>query len=164
MQVYPIPLYEFSDWLDRHFSALQHCRRHNSPFFTTCDRARIHTYLWRVPPDFLRVFANVDLQVAEKILQKPESYIAVSYTYNEYLSFGGSFDPAFLLSVVSTMCTLFEWKSSSYLRSLSPLLALRTIIMVYWTDFPRKYQPTGKRAIQPRIFQVLQGEARYRRN
>jgi phenylpyruvate tautomerase len=33
-------------------------------------------------------------------LGKPEKYIAVSYRYNEFLSFRGTFEPAFLLTVV----------------------------------------------------------------
>ncbi|KAN0127572.1 Tautomerase/MIF [Lactarius tabidus] len=36
-----------------------------------------------------------------ELLKKPEKYIAISYRYNENLSFGGSFEPTFQLTVVS---------------------------------------------------------------
>ncbi|KAF8274267.1 Tautomerase/MIF [Lactarius quietus] len=35
------------------------------------------------------------------LLKKPEKYILISYRYNEFLSFNGSFNPAFQLGVVS---------------------------------------------------------------
>ncbi|KAL1950949.1 hypothetical protein VTO73DRAFT_98 [Trametes versicolor] len=38
---------------------------------------------------------------AAKTLDKPESYISVSYQYHEHLTFAGSFDPAFLLYITS---------------------------------------------------------------
>jgi len=38
---------------------------------------------------------------AAKTLGKPEVYISVSYTYNENLTFNGSFDPAFLMTITS---------------------------------------------------------------
>ncbi|OJT08020.1 Macrophage migration inhibitory factor [Trametes pubescens] len=38
---------------------------------------------------------------AAEALGKPESYISVSYHYQEYLTFAGSFDPAFLLYITS---------------------------------------------------------------
>jgi phenylpyruvate tautomerase len=34
------------------------------------------------------------------MLKRPEKYVLVSYRYNEFLSFNGSFDPAFQLTVV----------------------------------------------------------------
>lgn len=40
-------------------------------------------------------------QFAAETLNKPESYISVSYLYQEHLTFAGSFDPAFLLYIVS---------------------------------------------------------------
>ncbi|EIW60867.1 Tautomerase/MIF [Trametes versicolor FP-101664 SS1] len=38
---------------------------------------------------------------AAETLNKPESYISVSYLYQEHLTFAGSFDPAFLLYITS---------------------------------------------------------------
>ncbi|KAH9038946.1 Tautomerase/MIF superfamily [Lactarius pseudohatsudake] len=35
------------------------------------------------------------------ILKKPEKYISISYRYNEFLTFSGTFDPAFQLTVIS---------------------------------------------------------------
>ncbi|GLB35468.1 putative tautomerase MIF [Lyophyllum shimeji] len=40
-------------------------------------------------------------KVGADTLSKPELYISVNVTYNEHLTFGGTFDPAFLLHVVS---------------------------------------------------------------
>jgi len=37
-------------------------------------------------------------QFGADILKKPERYIFVSYQYNEFLSFNGTFDPAFQLT------------------------------------------------------------------
>jgi phenylpyruvate tautomerase len=34
-------------------------------------------------------------------LKKPESYVSSSYTYNETLTFRGTFDPAFILHITS---------------------------------------------------------------
>lgn len=39
-------------------------------------------------------------KLSAEVLKKPESYVSISYTYNETLSFDGTFDPAFLLKVV----------------------------------------------------------------
>ncbi|EED81730.1 predicted protein [Postia placenta Mad-698-R] len=39
--------------------------------------------------------------LAAKTLNKPEVYISVSYDYSENLTFNGSFDPTFLLTVTS---------------------------------------------------------------
>ncbi|KAI0792798.1 Tautomerase/MIF [Abortiporus biennis] len=36
-----------------------------------------------------------------EVLGKPIAYICVSYTYNEYLAWEGTFEPAFLLNIVS---------------------------------------------------------------
>lgn len=44
------------------------------------------------------------LQLADfgaKTLQKPIKYISTAYTYNETLTFNGTFDPAFLLDINS---------------------------------------------------------------
>ncbi|KAH9180220.1 Tautomerase/MIF superfamily [Lactarius sanguifluus] len=35
------------------------------------------------------------------LLNKPEKYISISYRYNEFLTFSGTFDPAFQLTVIS---------------------------------------------------------------
>ncbi|KAH9935809.1 Tautomerase/MIF [Amylocystis lapponica] len=39
--------------------------------------------------------------LAAEALSKPPQYISVSYDYNETLTFGGTFEPAFLLTVTS---------------------------------------------------------------
>ncbi|KAI0059511.1 Tautomerase/MIF [Artomyces pyxidatus] len=49
------------------------------------------------PKKFVTTFSKL----AATTLNKPESYIAVSYRYNEFLSWEGTFDPAFLLVVTS---------------------------------------------------------------
>ncbi|KAH9842541.1 Tautomerase/MIF [Rhodofomes roseus] len=49
------------------------------------------------PKQFLLEFSSY----AAKALKKPELYISVSYHYNENLTFNGSFDPAFLMTVTS---------------------------------------------------------------
>ncbi|GBE83366.1 Tautomerase/MIF [Sparassis latifolia] len=36
-----------------------------------------------------------------KVLNKPPSAMSLSYTYNENLTFNGTFDPAFLLTITS---------------------------------------------------------------
>ncbi|KAH8100240.1 Tautomerase/MIF superfamily [Cristinia sonorae] len=38
---------------------------------------------------------------AAQLLGKPLEYISTSYTYNETLTFAGTFDPAFVLNIVS---------------------------------------------------------------
>ena len=43
------------------------------------------------------------ISVGAKILAKPEAYISVIITYNEMLTFGGTFDPAINLRIVSSM-------------------------------------------------------------
>ncbi|KAI9456697.1 Tautomerase/MIF [Lactarius psammicola] len=40
-------------------------------------------------------------KLGAEILKKPEKYILVSYRYNEFLSFNGTFDPAFQLTLIS---------------------------------------------------------------
>lgn len=42
-------------------------------------------------------------QFGAETLKKPEGYISVIFTYNEVLTFGGSFDPAFSLRIVSVL-------------------------------------------------------------
>ncbi|KAI0685798.1 Tautomerase/MIF superfamily, partial [Cytidiella melzeri] len=49
------------------------------------------------PKAFLAEFSKL----ASATLGKPESFINVSYTYNEYMTWGGSFDPAYLLAITS---------------------------------------------------------------
>ncbi|KAL5528924.1 hypothetical protein ACEPAG_4898 [Sanghuangporus baumii] len=51
--------------------------------------------------DDVKSFSLAFSKLAARVLGKPESYISVSYTYNESLTFGGSFEPAFILTVVS---------------------------------------------------------------
>ncbi|OJT13039.1 Macrophage migration inhibitory factor [Trametes pubescens] len=38
---------------------------------------------------------------AAKTLEKPEGYVSVSYVHQEYLTFAGTFDPAFILSITN---------------------------------------------------------------
>ncbi|KAI9511346.1 Tautomerase/MIF [Russula earlei] len=40
-------------------------------------------------------------KVGASILGKPEKFMLVSYRHNEYVSFSGTFDPAFLLDITS---------------------------------------------------------------
>ncbi|KAI0087774.1 Tautomerase/MIF superfamily [Irpex rosettiformis] len=49
------------------------------------------------PKAFLVEFSKF----AAETLGKPESYIVVSYTHQEFMAWHGTFDPAYLLSVVS---------------------------------------------------------------
>ncbi|KAF8274264.1 Tautomerase/MIF [Lactarius quietus] len=39
-------------------------------------------------------------KLGANMLKRPEKYILISYRYNEFLSFNGSFDPAFQLTVI----------------------------------------------------------------
>ncbi|KAI0927936.1 hypothetical protein AcV5_005652 [Taiwanofungus camphoratus] len=39
-------------------------------------------------------------EFATKTLDKPKAFISVSYTYNETLTFNGTFDPAFQLHIL----------------------------------------------------------------
>ncbi|KAF8061640.1 Tautomerase/MIF superfamily [Lyophyllum atratum] len=48
-----------------------------------------------------KAFALDFSKFSAETLGKPELYITVKVTYNETLTFGGTFDPAFQLSVVS---------------------------------------------------------------
>ena len=45
-------------------------------------------------------------QFSAETLGKPESYICVSYTYNETLIFDGTFEPAFLFNIASPEITI----------------------------------------------------------
>jgi len=49
----------------------------------------------------LKDFALEFSKIGAKILAKPEAYISVIITYNESLTFGGTFDPAFNLRIDS---------------------------------------------------------------
>ncbi|RDB24014.1 Macrophage migration inhibitory factor [Hypsizygus marmoreus] len=48
-----------------------------------------------------KAFALEFSKFSADILGKPELYISVNYTYSETLTFGGTFDPAFTLSIFS---------------------------------------------------------------
>ncbi|KAF7796297.1 hypothetical protein EIP86_007474 [Pleurotus ostreatoroseus] len=48
------------------------------------------------PKEFIQEFSK-----AAEVLGKPHAYICVSYTYNEFLTWEGTFDPAFLLAITS---------------------------------------------------------------
>ncbi|KAH9051490.1 Tautomerase/MIF superfamily [Lactarius vividus] len=61
---------------------------------------------------FLAIETNVKLsdpkefvlalsKLGANILKKPEKYISISYQHNEFLTFSGTFDPAFQLTVIS---------------------------------------------------------------
>jgi len=54
-------------------------------------------------------------------LGKPEEYISVSYRYNEHLTFGGTFDPAFLL-VITSLDNINPEKNEAYSKDLFALL------------------------------------------
>jgi phenylpyruvate tautomerase len=45
-------------------------------------------------------------QTTADLLGKPEKYVSVSYRYNEFLSFNGTFEPAFLLVIVRLLYVL----------------------------------------------------------
>ncbi|KAH8114287.1 Tautomerase/MIF [Phellopilus nigrolimitatus] len=44
---------------------------------------------------------TTNVKVAAMTLNKPEEMITISYIYNEFLSFAGTFEPALQLSVVA---------------------------------------------------------------
>ncbi|KAM6500931.1 Tautomerase/MIF [Amanita muscaria] len=48
---------------------------------------------------YLNLITNVKL--GAEVLSKPEEYISVSITYNDTLTFNGTFDPAFQLVITS---------------------------------------------------------------
>ncbi|KAF9009480.1 Tautomerase/MIF superfamily [Cyathus striatus] len=48
-----------------------------------------------------KVFALEFSKLSAATLRKPEAYITVNITYNETLTFAGSFDPAFVLNIIS---------------------------------------------------------------
>ncbi|KAI0261084.1 Tautomerase/MIF [Gloeopeniophorella convolvens] len=56
-------------------------------------------------------------KLSAELLEKPEKYISISLQYNEFLTFGGTFDPAFLLSIVS-LDNITPQKNEAYSKSL----------------------------------------------
>ncbi|KAI0082863.1 Tautomerase/MIF [Panus rudis PR-1116 ss-1] len=54
-----------------------------------------------VPVKDAKAFIQDFSQFAATLLGKPLAYIAASYTYNETLAWNGTFEPAFLLNIVS---------------------------------------------------------------
>ncbi|KAH6872103.1 Tautomerase/MIF superfamily [Coprinopsis sp. MPI-PUGE-AT-0042] len=48
-----------------------------------------------------KAFALAFSKLGAEVLSKPEKYISVNIKYNPTLTFAGSFDPAFLLTIVS---------------------------------------------------------------
>lgn len=48
-----------------------------------------------------KAFALDFSKVGAETLGKPEGYITVNITYNETLTFAGTFDPAYVLSIIS---------------------------------------------------------------
>jgi len=55
----------------------------------------------RLQVNDMRAFVLEFSKVAADVLKKPEKYISISYRYNEYLTFSGTLDPAFLLVITS---------------------------------------------------------------
>ncbi|VDC03934.1 unnamed protein product [Peniophora sp. CBMAI 1063] len=66
-----------------------------------------------VKVDDVKSFSLEFSKTGAQILGKPENYISVAYDYNEFLTFQGTFDPAFLL-VVSTLGNLSPEKNEKY--------------------------------------------------
>jgi len=54
-----------------------------------------------VKVDDERAFVLEFSKLSAELLKKPEQYISINLKHNPTLTFGGSFDPAFLLDVVS---------------------------------------------------------------
>ncbi|EJD40732.1 Tautomerase/MIF [Auricularia subglabra TFB-10046 SS5] len=52
------------------------------------------------PADLLGFVKDLS-ELASKTLEKPEKFMAIDYRYNEHLSFAGTFEPAFILSIGS---------------------------------------------------------------
>lgn len=50
---------------------------------------------------------SVVTQFSADLLKKPHAYICVSYTHNEYLAWEGTFEPAFLLTIVRVLPSCF---------------------------------------------------------
>ena len=48
----------------------------------------------------LRLHLISQSQLSAEILNKPEGYISIAYRHNEFLSFSGTFEPAFQLTLV----------------------------------------------------------------
>ncbi|KAL0955739.1 hypothetical protein HGRIS_001955 [Hohenbuehelia grisea] len=48
-----------------------------------------------------KAFAKEFSKLGAETLRKPEAYISTSYTYNETLTFNGTFEPAFILQITS---------------------------------------------------------------
>ncbi|KAJ7771567.1 Tautomerase/MIF superfamily [Mycena metata] len=55
----------------------------------------------QVPDSEERALALEFSKLSAETLGKPEAYISVSITYNKTLTFGGTFDPAFQLTIMS---------------------------------------------------------------
>ncbi|KAJ2926347.1 hypothetical protein H1R20_g10755, partial [Candolleomyces eurysporus] len=68
-----------------------------------------------------RVFVLEFSKFAAKILSKPEQYISVNVKYNPTLSFAGTFDPAFLLAIVS-LDNISPEKNDEYSKELFSFL------------------------------------------
>ncbi|KLO18870.1 Tautomerase/MIF [Schizopora paradoxa] len=60
-------------------------------------------------------------KLATQVLGKPEHAILVKYTYNEALCWGGTFDPAFVLSV-SSIGTFSPEKNPSHVEEFTKFL------------------------------------------
>ncbi|KAN0115905.1 Tautomerase/MIF superfamily [Russula decolorans] len=60
-------------------------------------------------------------KVATNTLQKPEKYISISYRHNEYLTFAGTFDPAFLL-VITSLDNITPERNEAYSKELFAFL------------------------------------------
>lgn len=54
-----------------------------------------------VNPADLPSFIKELSRLASETLEKPEKFMAIDYRFNEHLSFAGTFEPAFILSIGS---------------------------------------------------------------
>lgn len=71
---------------------------HLSPFPKRQPLATICCYVYYIECHY--VSDSNRHQLAAETLAKPEQYISINYTYDEFLTFAGSCEPAFLLTIV----------------------------------------------------------------
>ncbi|KAF9448885.1 Tautomerase/MIF [Macrolepiota fuliginosa MF-IS2] len=68
-----------------------------------------------------KAFALEFSKFGAEVLGKPEAYITVQYQYNETITFGGTFDPAFTLKIFS-LGNLSHDKNEQYSKTISEWL------------------------------------------
>jgi len=68
-----------------------------------------------------KAFALEFSKFGAEVLGKPEEYITVQYNYNETITFGGTFDPAFTLKIIS-LGNLQPDKNEKYSKTISEWL------------------------------------------